>query len=85
MARLNRQWILKKRPVGDIRRSGWGTKPMEACEAEAVRRGAWLASLQSFSWQARPFYEKRGDTLFAELLYNEGDHHIYWLKKELCA
>ena len=67
------------------RRGGWGTKLMDAIEAEGMRRGARLACLTTFSWQARPFYEKRGYTMFAELPYNGGEHHIYWLKKTLCA
>ncbi len=66
------------------RRGGWGTKLMDACEAEAVRRGAKLACLMTYSWQARPFYEKRGYQVFGELPYND-KHSIYWLKKTLCA
>jgi GNAT superfamily N-acetyltransferase len=67
-----------------VRGQDWGTKLMDACEGEGVARGARLATVMTYSWQARPFYEKRGYTLFAELPYNQGEHHIYWLKKTLC-
>lgn len=67
------------------RRGGWGARLMAACEAEAVRRGARLACVTTFSWQARPFYEKQGYRAFAELPYNRGEHHLYWLQKTLCA
>jgi hypothetical protein len=54
-------------------------------ETEARKRGARLACVMTFSWQARPFYEKQGYEVFAELPYQNGAHMLYWLKKSLCA
>jgi GNAT superfamily N-acetyltransferase len=44
----------------DIRRGGWGTKMLEAAHAIGRQRGAEAAWLDTFSWQARPFYERFG-------------------------
>jgi len=50
-----------------------------------LRLGARLACLSTYSWQARPFYEKHGYVLFAELPYANGAHRLYWLRKTLRA
>ena len=50
-----------------LRRGGIGTRLMRAAEAEATRRfcrGVWL---DTYSFQARGFYEKLGYTLFGTL------------------
>jgi GNAT superfamily N-acetyltransferase len=67
------------------RRDGHGAKLVAAGEAEARRLGAKSACVMTFSWQARPFYEKQGYTVFAEVPFNDGAHTLYWLKKLLCA
>jgi len=43
-----------------VRGQGAGTELMNRFEKEAQRRGCTLAYLDTFSFQARPFYEKRG-------------------------
>jgi GNAT superfamily N-acetyltransferase len=58
-----------------------GTRVMDALEAHALTLGAMGVHLTTYSWQARPFYEKRGYTVFGELSpYPEG-HACYWLSK----
>jgi len=60
-----------------------GTKLLKMAENEAVKLGCKHADLDTFSWQARPFYEKHGYTLFATLdNYPEG-HRKYFLRKDL--
>ena len=46
-------------------------------------RGACLAWLETFDWQARPFYEHLGYAVFAELPHDNGRHARYFLKKAL--
>ena len=67
------------------RRDGHGAQLIAMAETEALRRGARLACVMTFSWQARPFYEKRGYEVFAEVPFLNGAHTLYWLRKSLCA
>ena len=67
------------------RRGGFGAKLMARAEDEGVKRGARLAVVSTFSWQARPFYEKLGYAVYAEAPYNNGMYVLYSLKKSLCA
>jgi GNAT superfamily N-acetyltransferase len=69
----------------NCRGGGHGAALMALTEQEGRRRGARLASVATFSWQARPFYEKLGYTVYAELPYNNGTYTLYSLKKSLCA
>jgi len=60
-----------------------GAKLLKMAENEAVKLGCKHVDLDTFSWQARPFYEKHGYTLFATLdNYPEG-HRKHFLKKDL--
>lgn len=68
-----------------LRRDGYGARLMAMAETEARNRGVRLACVMTLSWQARPFYEKQGYEIFAELPYLNGTHNLYWLKKSLCA
>ena len=47
----------------DARGSGLGSQLMNAAEEEARRQGCRHALVDTFSFQARPFYEKQGYTL----------------------
>jgi GNAT superfamily N-acetyltransferase len=67
------------------RRDGHGAKLIAMAETEARRRGAKLGCVMTFSWQARPFYEKQGYEIFGEIPYLDGAHKLYWLKKSLCV
>ncbi len=44
----------------ELRGQGYGTRLMQAAEDEAVRRGCPRVFLETLSFQALPFYEKRG-------------------------
>ena len=67
------------------RGGGTGARMMSLAEEEGLRRGARLAVVSTFSWQARPFYEKCGYTVYAEVPYNNGAYVLYSLRKSLCA
>jgi ribosomal protein S18 acetylase RimI-like enzyme len=60
-----------------------GTKLLRMAENEAIKRGCKHVDLDTMSWQARPFYEKQGYTVFATLdNYPEG-HRRHFMKKDL--
>jgi GNAT superfamily N-acetyltransferase len=66
-----------------LRNKGNGTKLLKMTENEAVKLGCKHAHLDTYSFEARPFYEKNGYTLFATLEnYPEG-YSKYFLKKKL--
>jgi GNAT superfamily N-acetyltransferase len=66
-----------------FRNKGNGTKLLKMIENEAVKLGCKYVDLDTFSFQAKPFYEKHGYTLFATLdNYPEG-HSKHFLKKKL--
>jgi len=46
---------------------GVGTALMALAEAEAIARDCWGAMVDTFSFQAAPFYRRLGYTIFAEL------------------
>ena len=66
-------------------RRGQGAKLVALAEEEGRARGARRACVSTFSWQARPFYEKLGFRVFGELPYRNGAHVLYWLAKPLCG
>src|SRR5262249_47582354 len=51
----------------DLRGEGWGRQLLHAAEAAARQAGCRNIHLDTFSFQARPFYEKEGYTVFAAL------------------
>jgi len=66
-----------------LRSQGFGTELMGRLEREAARLGCKHAHVDTYSFEARPFYEKLGYDLFATLEgYPEG-HCKYFLKKAL--
>ncbi|MEJ1970499.1 MAG: GNAT family N-acetyltransferase [Rhizomicrobium sp.] len=66
-----------------LRGAGLGTALMRAFETRGRELGARLAWLDTMSWQARPFYEKLGYTVFGELPYSGGAHTQFFLRKFL--
>jgi len=67
----------------DLRNRGFGTELVKQLEREAVRLGCKHAHLDTYSFEARPFYERAGYEVFAKLdNYPEG-HCKYFLKKTL--
>ena len=67
----------------DLRGQGVGTRLMDRIEAEARARGCIGAWLDTFDWQARPFYEKRGYRVFGELTDAPPGHSRFFLMKRL--
>ncbi len=66
-----------------LRQQGLGTEMLNAAEAEALRRGCQHAHLDTFDFQARPFYENHGYTVFGVLEDLPPGHTRYFLKKDL--
>ena len=66
-----------------VRGQRWATKLMDMAEAYAVERGCHAVSLDTHSFQARPFYERRGYVVFGELDDFPKGHKKYFLKKTL--
>jgi GNAT superfamily N-acetyltransferase len=68
-----------------LRGAGWGNRIMDMAEAEARARGCRSAWLDTFEFQARGFYERRGYRCFGELPdYPEGFRRFF-LQKDLLS
>ena len=65
------------------RGQGLGTRLMEAAEDLARSRGCTDVSLDTFDYQARPFYEKLGYELFGTLEGYPPGSRQYYLRKRL--
>jgi GNAT superfamily N-acetyltransferase len=65
------------------RSQGYGSRLLEAIESEARARGCHSAYLDTFSYQARPFYERHGYEVFGVLDRFSGAHRKYFMKKSL--
>ena len=67
-----------------LRGKDFGRKLVVAAEQEAVTRGCRYAHLDTFSFQARGFYEKLGYEVFGALEdYPEGHTRFYMRKRQL--
>jgi GNAT superfamily N-acetyltransferase len=62
-----------------------GRKVMEMAESEAERRGCDAAWLETFSFQARGFYERLGYVVFGSYGDFPVGHTLYFMKKALRA
>jgi GNAT superfamily N-acetyltransferase len=68
----------------DIRRRGWGTRMLEAAHQIGRDRGAHAAWLDTYSWQARPFYERCGyQAVFEVHDFPPGHSRIFMCKRPL--
>jgi len=67
----------------NCRGQGLGTQLMDAIEAEAVERDCKNAWLSTFSYQAKPFYLKRGYVEFAKLDNYPASNQLFFLRKPL--
>jgi GNAT superfamily N-acetyltransferase len=65
------------------RRQGHGSRLLEAAEAYARERACKGVCLDTFSFQARPFYERHGYTVFAIQEDNPPGHSRHFLEKRL--
>ncbi len=75
---INLMWIRE-----DLRGKGFGQRLLSLAEAEARKRGAKNAYLDTFSFQAPNFYQKHGYEVFGELPDFPKDHTRFFLKKAL--
>ena len=66
-----------------LRGHGLGSRLLLGAEALAVERGCTGSWLGTFDFQARPFYERHGYTVFAELAGFPPGHSHFHLRKEL--
>jgi GNAT superfamily N-acetyltransferase len=66
-----------------LRGAGLGSQVMALAEEEAIRRGCHGAWLDTFSFQARGFYERLGYTVFGAIADFPPGHSRYFLKKDL--
>lgn len=67
----------------EFRGRGFGQQLLTTLEAEAVKRGCRQAYLDTFSYQAKPFYEQSGYEVFGVLEdYPEGEQR-YFMRKRL--
>ena len=69
----------------DLRRQGLGKELLRRAEDEARARGCVGAHLDTFSFQARGFYEKRGYAVFGALPDCPPGHARFFLSKRLDA
>jgi len=66
-----------------LRGAGYGRKMMETIELAARERGCRYSHLDTFSFQARPFYEGLGYEVFATLNDYPPGHQRFFMKKAL--
>jgi GNAT superfamily N-acetyltransferase len=66
-----------------VRGKGWATQLMDQAEAYARERGCHAVELDTHSFQARPFYERRGYEVFGTLDDYPQGHKKFFLKKKL--
>ena len=67
------------------RRQGCGGKLLDAAEVEARRRGCVVAWLDTYDFQARPFYERHGYEVFGDIDGLPGGHRRWFMKKALAS
>ena len=85
--RVNWTWLdvsLLWVAAGD-RNQGLGSKLLEEIETAAVARGCTCAHLETFGYQARPFYERHGYEVFATLDDYPPGHQRFFMRKLLPA
>lgn len=66
-----------------LRGQGYGERLLRAAEEEAMEQGCRGIFLSTFSFQARPFYERFGYEVFGELPDYPAGHAYYFMKKTL--
>lgn len=64
-----------------IRKDGWGARLLATMEQYASDKGITHFHLETTSFQALPFYQKQGYTVFGELPDMPPGHISYFLKK----
>jgi GNAT superfamily N-acetyltransferase len=77
---VDKLWVHER-----YRGSGAGSKLLQAAESEALAAGCTDAVLDTFSFQAQPFYERNGYTVYATLEGFPPGHRQFFLHKRLTA
>ena len=67
----------------EYRRRGWGAELMRNAEEEASAKGCTYVWLDTFEFQARPFYERLGYECFGVLNDHPIGHTHYFMYKRL--
>jgi GNAT superfamily N-acetyltransferase len=67
------------------RGQGFGRQLIQTAEHEAWSRGCRHAHLDTMDWQALPFYEKLGYTVYGVLDECPAGHKRYFLSKQLTS
>lgn len=67
----------------DLRGQGWGSRLVREMERLAWDRGCHHVWVDTFSFQARPFYERLGFTVFGTLPHYPAGQERYFLSKPL--
>ena len=66
-----------------MRGMGLGSQLLQLAETKAIERGCRYSCLSTFTFQAKPFYEKHGYEVFGQLDdYPEGET-MYFMRKNL--
>jgi GNAT superfamily N-acetyltransferase len=65
------------------RGKGYAREMLSRAEAYAIERGCIGAHLETFSFQARPLYEKLGYEMFGEIRDYPPGHVFYFMRKKL--
>ncbi len=83
LAYTNWEWLfIAQLWVSDtVQRQGVGGRILAAAEAEAIRRRCRHAHVDTFSFQAKPFYERNGYTVFGQIEDYPAGHTRYFLQK----
>lgn len=85
LAETNAGWLFLKALWLDerVRGRGYGRRLLTAVEDGARRRGCIGVYLDTYSFQARPFYERAGYAVFGELPDHPPGGAKYYLAKRL--
>lgn len=67
----------------DWRQQGYGSEMLRLAEVEGVKRGCRWAKVETFSFQARTFYEKYGYHVVGQLDNYPPQETLFWLRKTL--
>lgn len=68
-----------------LRNQGYGTQLINRLEREAMKLGCRYAHVDTYSFEARPFYERLGYEVFGVLEDYPAGHCKYFLKKRLAG
>ncbi|EMM5118565.1 GNAT family N-acetyltransferase [Providencia stuartii] len=76
--RINYFWLEEP-----LRKQGIGSQLIQAMENKAKELGAKYAQVDTFSFQAKPFYEKQGYQVISTLIEYPIKHERYYFMKAL--